>query len=529
MEGYKFKILHEEVAEEDHFTDLTHEKTAQNLYKIISSTERGVTIGLEGGWGYGKSTVVHFLRNKLANNKERTLFYLFDTWAHDGDPLRRIFLEGLIDNIDPEHSDPVLNDLTQEISGRKKTVEINIRKSTSKLGGWLSFSAIFVPIGAAILSAVDYTTLVFPSYSLSPHYLFLVGAVLSLAPLVALVGWFFFGEVDKNRPKGCMFSPKKWDIFESNAEETLTQNITEDGDRTSVEFERFFKRIMEHGIGENKPYQKAIIVIDNLDRIDRERAVAVWSVLQTFFQHRSSVSTSSWLSRLWFLVPHDKEGLSKIWSSEKNAESFLEKCFQLIEEVPEPVMTSWAEYCEKCVRESLTGWPELERNHVTETFKRFESRLDSSPTPRQIRSFVNRVGVLGMRRGGEVPSEVIALYALLRKDRSDKKLRQELLEQNLPNGYRGILSEKDLKSYLAGMLFGVDKDKGMQLLLGPEINSALRDGDAEKLAKIIDKEDKGFWMVWETIKSSCLPSTTHVEEYRVNMTHAFCCAMKPFL
>ena len=51
---------------EDLFEDKTHQKIADTLYEIIENGEpEGITIGLEGEWGSGKSTVVSILKNKL--------------------------------------------------------------------------------------------------------------------------------------------------------------------------------------------------------------------------------------------------------------------------------------------------------------------------------------------------------------------------------------------------------------------------------------------------------------------------------
>ena len=132
MSSYTFKILQERVSDNDDFEEKTHEKVASNIHRIIESSTPAITIGLEGGWGSGKSTVVNLLTNKLSESKGRTLVYLFDAWAHDGDPLRRIFLEGLIAKIDPEEADTSLQNIKQEISGRKKTVEVKTKKALEK-------------------------------------------------------------------------------------------------------------------------------------------------------------------------------------------------------------------------------------------------------------------------------------------------------------------------------------------------------------------------------------------------------------
>ena len=543
---YTFNILHEAVATDDKFPDKTHEKAANALFDLMQLSDRGITIGLEGGWGSGKSTVVNFLRNRLADQSNGTLFFLFDAWAHKGDPLRRIFLESLVDNIDPNGNSEELRKLKGEISGRKKIVEVKTKSTTSRLGGLVSLSAILVPVGAAVLSGLNYDLIQMPwnAWGKSPNYPLLIGFFFAVAPAWVLLWWRFRGDRDKNRQKSWFAGDKQWDVFTADSIEDYTQDITEDGERTSIEFEQYFSQIMDCSVGVDKPFNRALIVIDNLDRVEPEQTLAIWSILQTFFQHRSHQvgdTESDWQSKLWFLIPYDREGLSRVWSTngkpkdlpnddqpsvvDKNlddvAPSFLDKCFQVVAEVPEPVNSAWVDYCENTIQSALNGWPEDAVRDVIETFKQFESRLDTSPTPRQILVFTNRVGLLGLRWGEGMSAEAMALYALLRKNRSDRQLRQDLLQYGLPENYEGRENSGKLKGQLAGMLFGVDETKGIQLLLGPEISAALYKADSEAIKRLIGDHGEGFWVAWESIKDSNLPKG-HDEEYKIAFTKAFC-------
>lgn len=55
----------------------THENIAENLYGLISdSNTPGLTIGLEGKWGSGKSTVIKILSEKLKANPDTFVFYI---------------------------------------------------------------------------------------------------------------------------------------------------------------------------------------------------------------------------------------------------------------------------------------------------------------------------------------------------------------------------------------------------------------------------------------------------------------------
>ena len=324
-EGYTFNVLHEEVADIDVFEEKTHERISNSLYSLITSTKKACTIGLEGGWGSGKSTVINLLRSKLRtseqkNSKEKTLFYTFDAWAHDGNALRKTFLEELIlsvakdSNIRPDKLTPKLKDIRERASGRKKTVSTESTKNLSSYAKWLAMSALAVPLGAALLSKVDFNKLYLPwnENASDIHWPLLFCILLITSPLIVTL---------INVLKSLNNDDYNFTLLNPNHSETLTQNITQDSDRTSLEFEQFFKGIMSHLLSGNNRYgySKIIVVIDNLDRIDAEHAKSIWITLQTFFQHRSGdvpEEEKNWIDKVWFIVPYDRDGLGKIWNPE---------------------------------------------------------------------------------------------------------------------------------------------------------------------------------------------------------------------
>ncbi|MEO3736432.1 P-loop NTPase fold protein [Shewanella baltica] len=532
---YSFSVLQEQVSADDLFEDKTHERIASTLKAFISNTDAGLTIGLEGGWGAGKSTVINILKNKLIEDKTNTLFFVFDAWAHDGDPLRKIFLESLIVSIDSNQQDQILNSLREQVSARKKSVSVKTKKTASKLGKILSFTALLIPVGAALLSAVNYEKLVWPwtEKATEISFTFIFGLIFSFAPILAIIYWFFRGEKDFETKK------IKWDIFESNSEESYTQDITEDSERTSIEFEKFFNQIMNHVLVDNSQYnyKKVLIVIDNLDRVEAEHAKNIWSTLQTFFQHRSSTINEEqyqWRKKLWFLIPYDRDGIKKVWSASNTDEksnckvtsSFMEKCFQVITEVPTPVMSAWMSYLEHCIEQSFTGWSVNDKKEFNESYVRCMSKLEDSPSPRQIHNHVNRAGMLGMHWKNTVSPEALCLYMLYRQYKSETELRLCLLQEGLPDNYPNQRSINELKPQLAGMLFGVNSEKGMQLLLKPEIKLALKNGDGKILSELADTHNKAFWLAFRASSNEWMITESHNDEYKLNTIDALYTAFK---
>ena len=82
---FEFKILNDDAAIEDLFEYKTHQHSAATLHQVINSSSGNITIGLEGSWGAGKSTVINMFRQNLIEHNEATLFFLFDAWAHEDD------------------------------------------------------------------------------------------------------------------------------------------------------------------------------------------------------------------------------------------------------------------------------------------------------------------------------------------------------------------------------------------------------------------------------------------------------------
>jgi len=162
-----------------------HKRVAQAIAEVILSPHEfgGKMIGLEGGWGAGKTTVINLLRKNLEGNPDITVFP-FDAWAHEGDPLRRTFLETLI-----RHFQSVKGWLTKTEKGKwDKTLETLAKRrrvtrtrtvpKTTALGTIFAISAFPVPIGLLFLQAsLSQGITINPSLPIS--WEFVIGLVLT--------------------------------------------------------------------------------------------------------------------------------------------------------------------------------------------------------------------------------------------------------------------------------------------------------------------------------------------------------------
>ena len=325
-----YKILTDEAKTEDLFEDKTHQKIAEHLYNLITDEETpGLSIGIEGKWGSGKSTVIGILNEKLKSLSDTFVFYI-DTWAHEGDYLRRVFLEKFIDEVrkrffpgdekelsQKEKKDlEKLKEIENSVCNRTITKTITNTAKINVLGTILAILTIIVlPIGIVFIdnSCADVTL-----FGTEPNWLFIIGIILSISSVITgLIAW----GIQKHRKKknNKANDPVFWT---TETTDNTTDETTQESEKSSVEFEKFFKKILS--FLKNKEIKNVICVIDNLDRINESDALKIWSTLQIFIQEKNPiVSKSDTKQKLWILVPYDESGLKKLWNKNNTTEDFI--------------------------------------------------------------------------------------------------------------------------------------------------------------------------------------------------------------
>jgi hypothetical protein len=99
----EIKFVADEPARTDEFPSGAHTRVAATLVDLIASNDGGRAVGLEGTWGSGKSTIIDLARKAFEKRNETSQLkhavFVFDTWAHQGDPMRRVFLDTLIERL----------------------------------------------------------------------------------------------------------------------------------------------------------------------------------------------------------------------------------------------------------------------------------------------------------------------------------------------------------------------------------------------------------------------------------------------
>src|SRR6185369_3162640 len=172
-------------------TNKAYKRIVSAIVDVVSATNNhGMSIGVEGSWGAGKTTIINLLRDELRNHEGNREVHLiaFDAWAHEGDPLRLTFLETLKDSlvtkgwVDKDEWDKQLD----IISGRKDITETASDYGLGPFDYVIAFSFFLIPIGVAFLQAGLRNGITLDA-SHPPAWTFLIGLFLCIAtPLLVL-------------------------------------------------------------------------------------------------------------------------------------------------------------------------------------------------------------------------------------------------------------------------------------------------------------------------------------------------------
>jgi len=259
-----------------------HEKIVDTLNDIVLKSPQSFTIGLYGDWGTGKSTIVTSLKKELL--KDEIPLILFDVWKHEGDALRRTFLNTVVNDLQSKYSSSYL----------KKGFKIDERNQSSK-----TVSEEFINI----LWKKAFT-----------HFA-VISILIAFIIFPFLVFWFIMKkflnwDITKSWDGALIagvFSVSLLSIFYKYINQFIqVEKVTKAQDRFKDphEFENEFKRILKDGFLKNK----LVIAFDNLDRVSGEKAIEIISTIKTFLD---PIDEEVKDKDIVFIIPCDERAIKR--------------------------------------------------------------------------------------------------------------------------------------------------------------------------------------------------------------------------
>jgi hypothetical protein len=473
-----------------------HLDIAKAVASLIEEERGDRAIALVGAWGSGKSTVANLLSDELEKSQViETLTFIFDAWAHEGDPLRLAFLRRFAAHLTDRWGGDDLSDRLDRLEKRTEETVSTATTEIDRISARVLLALAILPLGYLLIAE-----------GLGRDEPFGWGGtwvgVGLVAPFILILVWALIS-VWRKRPTQVPA------LLARQLPETITVNTVRTPDPTTLEFQKAFGEMVEDALAKDRS-RRLVIVADNLDRMDREAALQAWTTMRSFFEVSSGLERHSpWRDQLWLVVPFDPGGMSRIWAhgegtkgndqaddrsqhptSDPLVDAFLNKTFQVTFHVPPPVLSDWRGFLTTCLDQALPGHASDDSLHaVYRVVHRHVATGEWSPTPRNLKMFVNRLSAIHRQWcRANVPLEYQAVYAL-------EGNRIEVTP-------RGVLTvgevdqvDEDAARYLAAIHFNVPPAKAFQVLLAPRVEQALLDTNAEAVGELAGTP--GFFEVCE--------------------------------
>ncbi len=132
----KYTFIDNEPLGEDLFEGKGQDRISDVIVEIITN-DRFKVIGIDGGWGTGKSNLVGIIDKKLPNHH----FFIYDVWGHQEDEQRKAILVELTEYINDEKNRLVSN--KKEWDKNLITLLANTKETTTINQPYLSIGFIF--------------------------------------------------------------------------------------------------------------------------------------------------------------------------------------------------------------------------------------------------------------------------------------------------------------------------------------------------------------------------------------------------
>ena len=458
----KGKILSKAPCNDDLFKGGAHRKLAKVIAEEILNDQNCNIIGIDGGWGSGKSNLVGMVEMELTNESKPELrgkyhFFTYDAWGHQNDYPRRSILEELTAFV-TKGEDPILNseDWRIRLDNLLAKKKITTTKTVPRLNYALVVLALMVALTPVINSLAD----MIPT---KEWKMIFTCSVYGAAVVWTCVKHYLNMKSHHQRINLDNFFTELFLIYQDKIKEDEKYETISEREPSTRQFKDWMFDINKDLVAQGK---FLVVVIDNMDRLPKLKVQELWSAIHSFFSEEK-------YPNIRVIVPFDRAHIRNAFQSEDIVKSkqkdsneiavygddFINKTFYIVYHVSPPILSDWKDYFVQQWR-SAVGEEEVVDNTVMMVY----DMMTREHTPRKIVAFINEFVTIKNVADDAIPDTYIALFIFGRA-----KIATDPINEILRPTYLGSLDfmfkdDKQLPSFMSSLYYQLPQDEAVDVV-----------------------------------------------------------------
>ena len=312
-----------------------HRAIARRVSELVSNVNPPANIALFGAWGTGKSSLKGLIQEDLETRRKGVKFISYDAWRLGGHSLRRNFITNAAESLQLHRGRH--RKFYEGLYESKRSAELHLGRLTRELLRlgirFLALAAVIAAVLAGLIGATSWISSAQDSFGgeIEQHF----GEYIRPALIAALVAALFKALLDVGRVDIEQKAPSEEDEFSGTFRELIAAARSKPLHPSIIdefrEWRRWVFRAEEIEPGD-RPYDRLVFFIDELDRLPRKDVVETLVAIRTFLDEKHCV----------FVVAADRAVLEEALDSDvpqetpinedapyfSTAGAFLDKIFQ---------------------------------------------------------------------------------------------------------------------------------------------------------------------------------------------------------
>lgn len=451
---------------EDLFAGKTHEKTAEQITQKILSSKTSLMIGIDGGWGSGKSNLIQMIEKRVQKRDAKAIFFTYDAWGHQNDMPRRAMLEELTSKV-IQFPQALLEEKREDWEGKKRDLLAQKKETSTK-------TIPKVSTGILVLTLITVATPTFSELGKmgpeewAPWWNIFVPALPLISGAIYAIIKYIRSDVRSIKA----FCNELLAIYQERTKEETTHEVVFSEEPSSTQFRKWMKELDE------SLQTHLILVFDNMDRLPASKVQEFWAAIHSFFSEEK-------YDHIRVIIPFDRKHIISAFRGEDSDDrrcygnDFIDKTFDVVYRVAPPTLSNWKDYLS--VQWKGAFGKDLSPEHsVTQIY----DLLTENKTPREIIAFINDCVTTRETCSASIPDEYIALF-VIGKHKISESAEKELLELSFLKPLAYKYDNDDTRKYLSALYYQLPPDEALEIVYTDQLRRELDQGKSPLLGSLV--------------------------------------------